>query len=218
MSGLWLRMQEIFNANGHAALDQLENPIKMSQQLMRDLDQDLHQLRQRLVVTLARGKTLRAERSQLAARGSTAQHLATQAVVAGDDAAARRQLEIQLRAERDAALLAEPLREAEAALSALRGERDALLRERDELASQARLIQLGSQPDDLAEDLYSRSLRRRERMAGFADQWRHGSRSVMAAQELRDEELGTAASGASDQVEIALQALKAELGSTQVQP
>lgn len=211
MSGIWMRMQEIFAANSHAALDQIEDPQRMSRQILRDIDADLTALRQRMVAVLARGKTLRAERAKLERRRESAQRQAAEALRAGDESQARRQLETRLRCEREYAALAEPLQEAEQALEVLRAERDALLREREDLASQARLIQYRGATDTGLSDLYSRSLRRRERMAEFAQSWQTGSRSLAAARELREEELGHERDDDSGAIEDALARLRADL-------
>ena len=208
MPGLWKRMEDIFTANSHAKLDQLENPQHMSQQLLRELDEELEALRPRLVHCLATQRKLSQSCSKLQQQIQQHHDNAQTALSAGDEERARQQLSLKLRFEQELQQVHELASQNDRWAAALKQERSELLREREDLCSQARLIQLrsGLGLSD-SRTPYAQSMQRRERMERYAQSPQNSLNELLASHTLRREELG---SGEDEQaVDAALQGLKA---------
>ena len=212
MPGLWKRMEEMFTANSHAALDQVENPAHMSQQLLRELDTELDALRPRLVECLATERKVSQSRDKL--KLQIAQHAkrAQTALLAKDEAGARQQLRIKLQLEQEHVQLGAMAEQQAQWVAALKEERTELLREREELSSQARLISLrnGLHSTAAARSSYGQSLQRRERMTRYAERSGNGLNELWASQHLRREELQQNKQDDEFAVDQALEQLKAE--------
>ena len=202
MPSLWNRMRDIVSASSHASLDAIENPAVMSQQLMREIDDDLQEVSQR---KLGQTATSHAQRARTALQ-------------LGQEDQARHQLALQLQLDTEIEALTELAASQRQWIDSLKRERATLLREREELGAQARVIQLreGLQADQPRNgpDPYSRAMQRRDRMRGYCDRVEAGLHDLRAAQELRQEELdhapGAAAASEPD-VEAALAALKNDM-------
>ncbi len=215
MPTLWKRLDELFTARSHAVIDQLEDPAQMSQQLLRELDQDIDALRGQLVASLARQRKLQQSLGRLNRQVDAHGQRASKALQAGDEVTARHQLTLKLKLQQESSALQELSAQQERWSTGLREERSVLLREREELSSQARLIQLRSDLNDginaPMKDAYSASLQRRERMGRYSAQTESGLDELLAAQSLRREELDVQPQQDDSQVEEALAQLKSEL-------
>ncbi|MGJ8669353.1 MAG: PspA/IM30 family protein [Oceanococcus sp.] len=212
MPGLWKRMEDMFTANSHAALDQVENPAHMSQQLLRELDAELDTLRPRLVECLATERKINQSRDKLNAQLIQHEKRAQSAILAKDETTARQQLRMKLQLEQEHEQLGGMAEQQAQWVAALKEERDELLREREELSSQARLISLrnGLRGSAATHGGYGQSLQRRERMTRYAERSGNGLNQLMASQNLRREELQQNSRDDEFAVDQALQQLKAE--------
>lgn len=215
MPSLWKRMEQMLTANSHARLDQLENPAHMSQQILRDLDDELDGLRKQLLASVSRERKINASLGVLCKQSEAHDQRARQALSDGNEANARHHLNLKLKLEREIEQLQQLCQQQSCWTTSLREERAHLLREREELGSQARVISLRKalQMDgtDVSGDLYSKSVRRRERMARYSEQVDGGLDELISAQALRAEELGQAQASDDLALEDALSALKRDL-------
>lgn len=215
MPSLWKRMEQMLTANSHARLDQLENPAHMSQQILRDLDDELDGLRKQLLASVSRERKINASLVVLRKQSEAHDQRARQALSDGNEANARHHLNLKLKIEREIEQLQQLCQQQSCWTTSLREERAHLLREREELGSQARVISLRKalQMDgtDVSGDLYSKSVRRRERMARYSERVDGGLDELISAQALRAEELGQAQASDDLALEDALSALKRDL-------
>ncbi len=214
MPNLWSRMNRIVTSNGHAALDKIENPLHMSQGILREVDDALERVRHALLTALSRFRQLEQACASLRKAVQHTTDRARKAVQQGDDARARDCLALQLGQQRELDQLEQMLEKQQTWLDSLRTERAALIAERQELASQARLIQLsqglvGSAAD--AADPYTASQQRRERMANYAGRTETQVHELQSAQTLRAEEAGPQLDAERLDVDAALEQLKREL-------
>ena len=215
MPGIWKRIEHIFAANAHANLDEMENPAHMSQHILRELDQELDQLRQQLVAAVSREHKIKHSLTAITNPISAHQNKARTALSNGDEALAKHHLSLQLKLQQEASQLQELAGKQQRWSEALRNERTALLREREELSSQARIVSLRaglniSKPG-ASKDLYSQSLQRRERMARYSASVDNGFDELIAAQTLRAEELGDMPSSSDLDIDAAMNALKLDI-------
>ncbi len=215
MPNLWSRVQEMFEADSHATLDRLENPAHMSQHLIREVDSDLHALRQRLVAAVSRMRQLDQALRVIGEQHQEQHHRAAAALSAGDESLARHHLGLHCKLEGELKQVQELAANHRQWVEGLRAERASLLRERESLGSQARLINLraglqgSSAPPE--PELYSKVMRRRERMDRYAQQMLGSLDDLLAAQTLRREELGDTEPAEDAAVSAALAQLKLDL-------
>ena len=215
MPSVWKRMQEMFTANSHARLDQLENPAHMSQQLLRDLDDELDTLRRELLASVSREHKIESSLKALRGQAHNHQQQARRALTQQDEAPARHHLKLKLKLDAEVTQMEQLAAQQSRCSDSLRDERSHLLREREELSSQARVISLRSalhvNGGDIGRDLYSKSLQRRERMARYSQQLNSGLDELVAAQTLRAEEIGQVQLDDDDALDEAMNNLKRQL-------
>lgn len=215
MPSLWKRMEQMLTANSHARLDQLENPAHMSQQILRDLDDELDVLRKQLLASVSRERKINASLDALKDQSTAHNARAREALAKADETQARHHLNLRLKLEREVAQLEQLATQQSAWTASLRDERAHLLREREELSSQARVISLRSalqiDGSDVSGDLYSKSIQRRERMARYSEKLDGGLDELISAQALRAEELGQARLPDECALDDAFDALKREI-------
>ncbi len=215
MPSVWKRMQTMFTANSHAQLDQLENPAHMSQQLLRDLDDELDGVRRQLLASVSREHKIETSLKGLRSQALNHAQQARRALTQQDEAHARHYLKLKLKLEAEVAQLEQFAAQQALCSGSLRDERAHLLREREELSSQARVISLRSvlqvHGGDASRDLYSKSIQRRERMARYSEQLNGGLDELVAAQTLRAEEMGQAQVDDDGALDDALNNLKREM-------
>lgn len=214
MPTIFQRLEDIFTANSHAALDQIENPARMSQQLLRELDEDLNKLRGQLVAALARQRQLEQAQEKQQNKLSRCIDQARKAVVAEDEILARKKLGHKIRAEQELEQIQILRQQQNELVTALRQEREQLLQEREELGGQMRLIQIRNEFDPARHgktNIYSRSMQRRERMAGYAQSEHLEINEIIAGQSLRSEELDQCQEQTTDTIEAELTQLKAAI-------
>lgn len=215
MPSVWKRMQEMFTANSHAQLDQLENPAHMSQQLLRDLDDELDTLRRELLASVSREHKIESSLKALRSQALNHQQQARRALARQDEAPARHHLKLTLKLDAEVSQMEQLAAQQARCSDGLRNERSHLLREREELTSQARVISLRSalqvNGGDISRDLYSKSLQRRERMARYSERLNSGLDELVAAQTLRAEEIGQVQLDDDDALDEAVNSLKRQL-------
>lgn len=215
MPSLWKRMEQMFTAGSHARLDQLENPAHMSQQILRDLDDELDTLRKQLLASASRERKIKTSLDTLKNQAQMHNARAREALSNDNETQARHHLNLGLKLEREVAQLEQLTVQQSVWSNSLRDERAHLLREREELSSQARVISLRSalqiDGSDVSGDLYSKSIQRRERMARYSEKLDGGLDELISAQALRAEELGQARLPDELALDDAFNALKREI-------
>lgn len=87
------RLKSFFSANAHAAIDNLENPSKMVDQYVREMESYIKEIQEALVSEISRKKMLETYYTQEVARVETAKTLAEQSIIQGDEDKARRSLQ-----------------------------------------------------------------------------------------------------------------------------
>ncbi len=215
MPSLWKRMEQMFTASSHARLDQLENPAHMSQQILRDLDDELDTLRKQLLASASRERKIKTSLDTLKNQAEMHSARAREALSNDNETQARHHLNLGLKLEREVTQLEQLAVQQSAWSNSLRDERAHLLREREELSSQARVISLRSalqiDGSDVSGDLYSKSIQRRERMARYSEKLDGSLDELISAQALRAEELGQARLPDELALDDAFNALKREI-------
>ena len=89
MAGILSRFKTIMEANINALLDKAEDPVKMADQLARDLEKDLGEVRAETVSVMAEEKRAKRAYDEGVAEVEKLQRYAEKAVLAGNDADAK---------------------------------------------------------------------------------------------------------------------------------
>ena len=89
MAGILSRFKTIMEANINALLDKAEDPVKMADQLARDLEKDLGEVRAETVSVMAEEKRAKRAYDEGVAEVGKLQRYAEKAVLAGNDADAK---------------------------------------------------------------------------------------------------------------------------------
>lgn len=89
MAGILSRFKTIMEANINALLDKAEDPVKMADQLARDLEKDLGEVKAETVSVMAEEKRARRAYDEGVAEVEKLQRYAEKAVLAGNDADAK---------------------------------------------------------------------------------------------------------------------------------
>ncbi|WP_223068020.1 PspA/IM30 family protein [Paenibacillus caui] len=142
---LFDRIANLTKATLHEALNKLEDPILMTGQYLRNLEEDLEQAKSQLGRTQASVRMLQRQREEAVYQASEQERLALEAIAAGDEIAARRAVEAKLRyteqADRFAAdeeAAKQRITELELQIDAAKEEFERLKKKREELAERAR--------------------------------------------------------------------------------
>ena len=117
---LLVRIREMVSAHSHHALDEIENPEVMSQQMLRELGDDLARANQALVTALGAEKHLLRQQQQARAEAAEWQSRAERMLVSSGEALARSALERAVAAEARAAEQEIPLETARKGVQRLR--------------------------------------------------------------------------------------------------
>lgn len=89
MAGILSRFKTIIEANINALLDKAEDPVKMADQLARDLEKDLGEVKAETVSVMAEEKRAKRAYDEGVAEVEKLQRYAEKAVLAGNDADAK---------------------------------------------------------------------------------------------------------------------------------
>lgn len=89
MTGILSRFKTIMEANINALLDKAEDPVKMADQLARDLEKDLGEVKAETVSVMAEEKRAKRAYDEGVAEVEKLQRYAEKAVLAGNDADAK---------------------------------------------------------------------------------------------------------------------------------
>ena len=89
MAGILSRFKTIMEANINALLDKAEDPVKMADQLARDLEKDLGEVKAETVSVMAEEKRAKRAYDEGVAEVEKLQRYAEKAVMAGNDADAK---------------------------------------------------------------------------------------------------------------------------------
>lgn len=89
MAGILSRFKTIMEANINALLDKAEDPVKMADQLARDLEKDLGEVKAETVSVMAEEKRAKRAYDEGVAEVKKLQRYAEKAVLAGNDADAK---------------------------------------------------------------------------------------------------------------------------------
>lgn len=89
MAGILSRFKTIMEANINALLDKAEDPVKMADQLARDLEKDLREVKAETVSVMAEEKRAKRAYDEGVAEVEKLQRYAEKAVLAGNDADAK---------------------------------------------------------------------------------------------------------------------------------
>ncbi len=117
---LLVRIREMVSAHSHHALDEIENPEVMSQQMLRELGDDLARANHALVTSLGAEKHLLRQQQQARAEAAEWQARAERMLVTSGEALARSALERAIAAEARAAEQEKPLETARKGVQRLR--------------------------------------------------------------------------------------------------
>ena len=87
--GILTRFKDIMSANFNAILDKMENPEKMIDQHLRNLEKDLNQIKSETASVMAEEKASKRRLDDCEAEIAKMDEYARKAVTSGDDAAAK---------------------------------------------------------------------------------------------------------------------------------
>lgn len=90
---LWERIKDLFRANAHSALDKAEDPVKMADEYIRQLDNEYTKVKQATANSMATLTRLGQKRDSHREQADEWERKAVAAVNRGDDAMARSALE-----------------------------------------------------------------------------------------------------------------------------
>ncbi|SRR5690554_4969779 len=128
------RVKTIVSSELNAMLDKAEDPVKMLDQFMRDMDEDIREAESAVAKQIANEKMLKRKYEDMQANVDKRQSQAERAIEAGDDDLARRALEDKRNFETQAALLKESWDQAVKDTAVLRSKLDEMKREYQEMA------------------------------------------------------------------------------------
>lgn len=123
---LFIRLREMVSAHSHNALDRVENPHVMAQQMLRDLGEDLASANRALVIALGAEKHLKRQQEQARAEAADWNARAERMLVTSGEALARPALERAVAAQARASEQEKPLEVARRAVQRLREQVDRL--------------------------------------------------------------------------------------------
>ena len=221
MPTLFSRVRDLVTAQAHHAIDEVENPHVMAQQVLRDLSQDLHDVQRALVVALGAAKQLQAQQEKLKAEATEWDAKAERILLRGDEALARGAVEKAVGARGAATALDKPLATARKSADRLREQLQSLKSEWE--LARARCAQISANQAAAeavgvatrASDQYTAAMDRAERLDRLSLKSSRFEAEMDAAAELLSErdrfERDVARADQAAEVDAALQALKARL-------
>jgi len=221
MPTLFTRVRELVTAHAHHAVDEIENPHVMAQQVLRDLSRDLHDVQRALVVALGAAKQLQAQQERLKAEATEWDAKAERILRRGDETLARGAIEKALAARSAASALDKPLATARKSAERLREQLASLKSEWDLARTRCAQISANQAAAEAvgvatrASDQYTAAMDRAERLDRLSAKSSRFEAEMDAAAELladRDRfERDVARADQAAEVDAAMQALKARL-------
>ena len=166
MASLFARIRNVVVANAHHAVDQVENPQIMANQVLRDLGEEVQATRRSLVASLGAERQLLKQRETMRHEAADWDAKAERLLESGDEALSRSTLERAVSLKSAAAALENPVATAQRTTARLREQMQRLRGEWDNTrnrvavisANQAAAEALGSVGQ--ASDSYSRAMDR----------------------------------------------------------
>ena len=223
MASLIARIRNVVVANAHNAVDQVENPHIMANQVLRDLGEEVQATRRSLVAALGAERQLLKQREAMRKEGAEWDAKAERLLASGDEKLARAAVERAVSLKSAAASLDPPVITAQRTTTRLREQMERLRAEWDNTrnrvavigASQAAAEALGTVGQ--AADAYSRAM---DRVASLDELSRKAggmeAQADAAAELLNEQESLERAVSAHDQaaeVEAAMAALRQRIQS-----
>ncbi|MCQ2500022.1 MAG: PspA/IM30 family protein [Lachnospiraceae bacterium] len=126
MAGILKRFKDIMAANINALLDKAENPEKMIDQYLRDMENDLQKVKEETASVMAEATRAKRVLDEQDAEIAKMQKYAEKAVLAGNDGDAKKFLERKLQLTNDRAALATVAENAQANADKMRAMHDKL--------------------------------------------------------------------------------------------
>lgn len=147
MSHLFDRIANLTKATLHEALNKLENPVMMTGQYLRNLEDDIYQANKQLTETRSAAKVLSRQLDDAKQQMAVYEQHALNAITAGDEVLARRSVEAKLHYESQVAKLSGQLdaaerrsAELELQLENAKEELERLKKKREELVARAQKV------------------------------------------------------------------------------
>lgn len=224
--GVLTRFKDIMSANINALLDKAEDPQKMIDQYLRDLENDMAKVKSETASMMADERAAKRELDQCSGEIAKMTEYAKRAVAAGNDSEARQFLqkktelsskEAALRQKYDIAVansakMREMHDKLESDISSLRSRRDTLRAKAQVAETQAKMNQMGSSAQgagatmaafDRMEDKINKMLDTQDAMAQLDQGKADSTENLMKKYEQEERD--------SD-IDVELAALKAEMG------
>ncbi len=129
MAGILKRFKDIMSANINALLDKAEDPEKMIDQYLRDMQEDLQKVKDETASVMAEAARAKRVLDEQDAEIAKMQKYAEKAVLAGNDADAKKFLERKLQLTNDRAALAAVYENAQANADKMREMHDKLTKD-----------------------------------------------------------------------------------------
>ncbi|MCQ2509823.1 MAG: PspA/IM30 family protein [Lachnospiraceae bacterium] len=129
MAGILKRFKDIMAANINALLDKAENPEKMIDQYLRDMENDLQKVKEETASVMAEATRAKRVLDEQDAEIAKMQKYAEKAILAGNDGDAKKFLERKLQLTNDRAALATVAENAQANADKMRAMHDKLTKD-----------------------------------------------------------------------------------------
>lgn len=218
---LFVRIREMVSAHSHHALDEVENPQVMSQQMLRDLGEDLASANRALVTALGAEKHLERQQQQARAEAADWHARAERMLVTTGEALARPALERAVAADSRAVEQEKPLEVARKSVQRLRDQVERLKAEWD--TARVRCAQIAANQNAAQAlgaanrfgDQYSRAMQRAHRLdqlsrkSAVFDCEAEAAAELLGEHDKLDREIARA--DQADAVDTALEALKSRI-------
>lgn len=220
---LLLRIREMVTAHSHHTLDEIENPQIMSQQMLRDLGEDLARANRALVTALGAEKQLLRQQQQARAEAAEWQVRAERVLATSGEALARSAMERAVGAETRANEQEKPLETARRTVQRLREQVSRLKSEWE--TARARCAQIAANQNAAQAlgaasrmgDHYSRAMDRAQRLdqlsrkSAAMDCEAEAAAELLGEHEQLDREVARADQNAA--VDAAMESLKAKIAA-----
>lgn len=118
--GLWKRFWNWIRGNAHAAMDAVEDPEKMLNQAVRDMQEQHAKAKQQVAVAIAGEKRLLRQLEEAKSAATSWEERAQKALVAGDEALAKQALERKLAADQTVNELSDQHQKAKSGVDAVK--------------------------------------------------------------------------------------------------
>lgn len=225
MASLFARIRNVVVAQAHDAVDQIENPNIMANQVLRDLGEEVQVTRRSLVAALAAERNLVRQRNAMVQEASEWQRKAERLLAAGDETLARSALERAVSLKAAAAEQLGPIGTAQRSTQRLREQMQRLKSEWENTRSRVAVISVNQSAAEAlgsaaqASDSYSRAMDRVQHLDELSRKAARLESEADAAAELLNEqeslERAVAAHDQAAEVEAAMAELRQKLAGGQ---